>query len=57
MSDRPKQPDTGRGAQIWTSLAMLLVVAIVVGGALWLLRTPVSPTRRDPTKRGRTSRG
>jgi len=52
MSDQPKQPDTGRGAQIWTSLAMLLVVVLVVGGALWLLRTPsppVSPTTTTAT--------
>ena len=52
MSDRPKQPAPGRGAQIWTSLAMLLVVVLVVGGALWLLRTPsppVSPTTTTTT--------
>ena len=52
MSDQPKQPAPGRGAQIWTSLAMLLVVVLVVGGALWLLRTPsppVSPTTTTTT--------
>jgi hypothetical protein len=40
MSDLSQEPGPDRGVRVWVLIVSLFVVALVVGGAVWILRTP-----------------
>ncbi len=48
MSDQPQGPVPGRNAQIWMLVVSIVIVAFVVGGALWILRTPAPSPSSAP---------
>ena len=49
MSDQPRGPVPGRKAQIWMLAASIVIVALVIAGALWILRTPAPAPAPAPT--------